>query len=360
MNGIIVEGNTLTIGCKKITVKYPIKEIEKINGKYIVLLKIPRVKLGVDELNNILCYNEQGIICWQISNKLPSSIVSKEQIPYIAIQVIDGKLYATDFWGRKFNVDTENGKLIDVKIVHQDNYAFVASAMVPIGQADSAGNLTFRSGATIVAKEEIATAAGAGAQKYTTDLTGNQAVGMIAGMAASMATAKGLNGIEAGAKKLEKPKLGDVGADGGAVLNDADVSSAVRGGTEVKYSPINPGPLTEDVANSFNGATYTERVLTEDTVMYRVSGGNAKEVGSYMSITPQGGGLQSQLDLALNPAWGNTTENVTKVVVPKGTTIYEGIAAPQNIYDSLGNVIGTLPGGGNQVYIPTVEARWFQ
>ena len=88
-------------------------------------------------------------------------------------------------------------------------FAFAASAMIPIGQAASAGNLTFRSGATIVAKEGIATAAGAGAQKYTTDLTGNQTAGMIAGMAASMATAKGLNGIEAGAKKLAKPKLGD-------------------------------------------------------------------------------------------------------------------------------------------------------
>ena len=85
MNGIIVEGNTLTIGHTKIIVKYPIKKIEKINGKYIVLLKIPRVELGVDELNNILCYDEQGIMCWQISNKLPSNIVSKEQIPYIAM-----------------------------------------------------------------------------------------------------------------------------------------------------------------------------------------------------------------------------------------------------------------------------------
>ena len=94
--------------------------------------------------------------------------------------------------------------------------------------------------------------------------------------------------------------------------------------------------------------------------MYRVSGGKAGEVGSYVSRMPQGGGLQSQLDLALNPSWGNTTENITKVVVPKGTTIYEGIAAPQNIYDSLGNVIGTLPGGGNQVYIPKVEAGWFK
>ena len=114
-------------------------------------------------------------------------------------------------------------------------FAFAASAMIPIGQAASAGNLTFRSGATIVAKEGIATAAGAGAQKYTTDLTGNQTAGMIAGMAASMATAKGLNGIEAGAKKLAKPKLGDVGTDGGAVLNDADVGSAVKGG---RYSNL--------------------------------------------------------------------------------------------------------------------------
>ncbi|WP_330546356.1 glycohydrolase toxin TNT-related protein [Roseburia sp. 831b] len=111
-------------------------------------------------------------------------------------------------------------------------FAFAASAMIPIGQAASAGNLTFRSGATIVAKEGIATAAGAGAQKYTTDLTGNQTAGMIAGMAASMATAQGLNGIEAGAKRLAKPKLGDVGADGGAVLNDADVGSAVKSGSK--------------------------------------------------------------------------------------------------------------------------------
>ena len=77
-------------------------QLRKLKNKWKIycLLKIPRVELGVDELNNILCYDEQGIMCWQISNKLPSNIVSKEQIPYIAIQVIDGKLYATDFWGR--------------------------------------------------------------------------------------------------------------------------------------------------------------------------------------------------------------------------------------------------------------------
>ena len=52
--------------------------------------------------------------------------------------------------------------------------------------------------------------------------------------------------------------------------------------------------------------------------------------------------------------------HIAKIIVPKGTTIYEGMVAPQNIYDSLGNVIGTLPGGRNQIYIPKVEARWFE
>ena len=55
-------------------------------------------------------------------------------------------------------------------------FAFAASAMIPIGQASTAGNLTFKSTATIVAKEGISM--GAGAQKLTTDVTGNDTAGM--------------------------------------------------------------------------------------------------------------------------------------------------------------------------------------
>ena len=128
----------------------------------------------------------------------------------------------------------------------------------------------------------------------------------------------------------------------------------------IKFSPVNPGPLETGVAESFRGSMYTKKVLLEDTVMYRVYGGKAGKVGRYLTRVPQGAGLQSQLDLALNPSWGNTTENVTKVVVPKGTTVYEGFAASQNIYDSLGNVIGELPGGGSQIYISDVMEGWFK
>ncbi len=63
-------------------------------------------------------------------------------------------------------------------------------------------------------------------------------------------------------------------------------------GRSVKYSPINPcDEINKEIAESFNGATFTKKVLTEDTVMYRVSGGNAGTVGSYMSRIPQNGGL---------------------------------------------------------------------
>ena len=127
----------------------------------------------------------------------------------------------------------------------------------------------------------------------------------------------------------------------------------------ITYSPVNPGPLEDELAASFEGATYIKRVLIEDTIMYRVYGGGSKKVGRFFSLDKQYGGLQSQLDLALLPKWGNSASNVTRVVVPKGTVIYEGRAAPQVIRDSMGNKIGQLPGGGSQVIIENVDARWF-
>ena len=99
----------------------------------------------------------------------------------------------------------------DAYYLTENAFAFAASAMIPIGQASTAGNLTFKSTATIVAKEGISMGAGAGAQKITTDVTGNDTAGMVAGMVVSGVTAKGLNGIEAEANKLAKPKFEDVG-----------------------------------------------------------------------------------------------------------------------------------------------------
>ena len=131
----------------------------------------------------------------------------------------------------------------DAYYLTENALAFAASAMIPIGQASTAGNLTFKSTATIVAKEGISMGAGAGAQKITTDVTGNDIAGMVAGMVASGVTAKGLNGIEAEANKLAKPKLGDVGDGGDAVLNDAD-GPVVKEGSIEQLSEIEYKELT--------------------------------------------------------------------------------------------------------------------
>ena len=131
----------------------------------------------------------------------------------------------------------------DAYYLTENAFAFAASAMIPIGHASTAGNLTFKSTATIVAKEGISMGAGAGAQKITTDVTGNDTAGMVAGMVASGVTAKGLNGIEAEANKLAKPKLGDVGDSGDAVLNDAD-GPVVKEGSIEQLSEIEYKELT--------------------------------------------------------------------------------------------------------------------
>ncbi|WP_448754823.1 hypothetical protein [Agathobacter sp.] len=116
----------------------------------------------------------------------------------------------------------------DAYYLTENAFAFAASAMIPIGQASTAGNLTFKSTATIVAKEGISMEAGAGAQKITTDVTGNDTAGMVAGMVASGVTAKGLNGIEAEANKLAKAPKGIDGATEGVGNVAEDVGKVVE------------------------------------------------------------------------------------------------------------------------------------
>ena len=71
--------------------------------------------------------------------------------------------------------------------------------------------------------------AGAGAQKITTDVTGNDTAGMVAGMVASGVTAKGLNGIEAEANKLAKAPKGIDGVTEEAGNLAEDVGKAGKG-----------------------------------------------------------------------------------------------------------------------------------
>jgi hypothetical protein len=113
-----------------------------------------------------------------------------------------------------------------------------------------------------------------------------------------------------------------------------------------------PGPLGSDIAKTFSGASYTEKITDDTITLYRVYGGKSPELGSYWTSTPPAGALQSRMDSAILAEWGNSAEKVVQIKVPKGTKIYEGTAAPQS------NGTESFLGGGAQIYIPNVKPEW--
>ena len=155
----------------------------------------------------------------------------------------------------------------DAYYLTENAFAFAASAMIPIGQASTAGNLTFKRTATIVAKEGISMGAGAGAQKITTDVTGNDTAGMVAGMVASGVTAKGLNGIEAEANKLAKAPKGIDGVTEEAGNLAEDVGKIV----ETSYGKSREIIQCSDI-NSKEVAKVEEKVPVSDAVMKSLEG----------------------------------------------------------------------------------------
>ncbi len=126
-----------------------------------------------------------------------------------------------------------------------------------------------------------------------------------------------------------------------------------------KYGPHEEGPLGDpndprSKASTFRSGTYTEKVSDGTVTVFRDHGGKASADGRFWTPEPSAGPLQSQLDSAVLPEWGNTFENQSKMTLPKGTVYYEGPAAPQT------GTVGIRPrlmGGGNQIYVPKVDAR---
>ena len=127
-------------------------------------------------------------------------------------------------------------------------------------------------------------------------------------------------------------------------------SHATKTTPDEKYSPLNPGPLADDIARTFRSATYSKTTFTSDTTLYRVISENGNPAGSYWTRVKPRGPLQSVIDSALDQSWGNTATKVVTARVPAGTVVYEGTAAAQR----------GLVGGGNQVYIPRFNSEWIQ
>ncbi|WP_449122864.1 hemagglutinin repeat-containing protein [Pseudomonas sp. MPG01] len=173
------------------------------------------------------------------------------------------------------------------------------------------------------------------------------------------AAALGKVGVTVSSKTLGQ-LLGKDGAEIGATIARLELDSAGNlksvvmpsGGKLLnQYNPLNQGPLPASIADTFRSATYAEVVTQKPTTLYRVYGGSANELGAYWTATKPTGPVQSIIDSALNPQWGNTAVNVVKIEVPAGTKYFEGVAAPQ----------GGLVGGGSQVLFPKdfkIDPSW--
>jgi len=268
----------------------------------------------------------------------------------------------------------------DAYYLTENAFAFAASAMIPIGQASTAGNLTFKSTATIVAKEGISMGAGAGAQKITTDVTGNDTAGMVAGMVASGVTAKGLNGIEAEANKLAKAPKGIDGVTEGAGNLAEDVGKAGKGlegaAKGAESAAEDAGKVVESGSSSgkvwdyskqfdgelanFNAGYEIKNVIKED--LYLVQFHSNAEVGSGRSLkywtTFDAANRISTVDdymnqMALLSNWG-ARDNVSIAKIPAGTKIKYAIGTAK---EQVG-AIESRPGGGLQILFEKFDDGW--
>ena len=268
----------------------------------------------------------------------------------------------------------------DAYYLTENAFAFAASAMIPIGRASTSGNLTFKSTATIVAKEGISMGAGAGAQKITTDVTGNDTAGMVAGMVASGMTAKGLNGIEAEANKLAKAPKGIDGVTEGAGNLAEDVGKAGKGlegaAKGAESAAEDAGKVVESGSSSgkvwdyskqfdgelanFNAGYEIKNVIKED--LYLVQFHSNAEVGSGRSLkywtTFDAANRISTVDdymnqMALLSNWG-ARDNVSIAKIPAGTKIKYAIGTAK---EQVG-AIESRPGGGLQILFEKFDDGW--
>ena len=153
-------------------------------------------------------------------------------------------------------------------------------------------------------------------------------------------------------------------AERAAILGEAKVRTASR--TErgdyligrwnnALCKAANPCPLPEHVGRTFKGGTYEEVVLAEDTMLYRSYADPEKKFGAWWKREPSMG-TRAVIDNAIPTSEeGNVASRLTRIRVPKGTTVYEGLSGPY--YEGKSSQMANV-GGKPQVFIPSDTSSW--
>lgn len=82
--------------------------------KYVVLLAIPFNKT---EINNIYCLDGQAKLIWQSEDISVRHPELKNLLPYEQMGIKDDIIFASDFYGRNYQINVNTGKIEGVRTV---------------------------------------------------------------------------------------------------------------------------------------------------------------------------------------------------------------------------------------------------
>lgn len=103
-------------------------------------------------------------------------------------------------------------------------------------------------------------------------------------------------------------------------------------------------PLPADIAVTFLKSKCEAKTLATSTTFYRYFSGDSNKYGRYLTTNLYKTNIEVIRKLALNQDWGNKATTLLEVTLPSGTTVYQGVVAPQT-------PASCYPGGGNQTFI---------
>lgn len=102
--------------------------------------------------------------------------------------------------------------------------------------------------------------------------------------------------------------------------------------------------LGAGIAVTFLNSECNKVSLGAPTTFYRYYSDNSNKYGRYLTTDNDQTNVEVIQELALNQDWGNKATFKETVTLPAGTTVYQGIVAPQT-------PASCYPGGGNQTFI---------
>ena len=103
-------------------------------------------------------------------------------------------------------------------------------------------------------------------------------------------------------------------------------------------------PLLADIAVTFLDSKCKKVKLLMSQTFFRYYSNETNKKGRYLTTEQYQTNVEAITNLALNQTWGNKAEKILSITLPAGTTVYQGIVAPQN-------PTSCYPGGGQQTFI---------